>query len=67
MRLPNRKLKQVTTTPPYSAHFRFPITPYRENNRVDSNANDTPNIFRLLWNGLMIVRVPMISKIRAAT
>ena len=27
MTLPKRKLKQVTTAPPYSAHFRLPITP----------------------------------------
>ena len=45
IRLPNRKLKQVTTAPPYSATRRLPSTPYRENSRVDSRASPTPRGF----------------------
>ena len=66
IRLPNRKPKHVTTAPPNSATFRLPITPYRENSRVDSRARAAPVMFTLVFQGLIITTVPMISRVRAA-
>ena len=66
IRLPKKKLKQVTTAPPNSATFRLPITPYRENSKVDSRASATPVMFSLVFHGLIMTTVPRISRAKAA-
>ena len=66
IRLPNRKLKQVTTAPPNLATFRLPITPYRENSMVDSRASSTPVMFSFVFQGLIMTTVPAISRAKAA-
>ena len=58
----NSSVAAVLSAPPNSATFRFPITPYKENSRVDSRARSTPVIFSIGFLFLLPVALRTLRK-----
>ena len=63
-KLPNIKLKQVTISPPNFFVLFFPRTPYKAKVRAAKSVKVTPAGERFVDKGLIIIKIPIISKTR---
>ena len=63
-KLPNIKLKHVTTSPPNFLVLFFPKTPYKANVIAAKSVNIIPIGESFIDKGLIIIKIPKTSKIR---